>query len=95
MLVLKLELHDASKGGAVSELGRLVIANTGQGDLVYGDYRVALGEGGRDPHAILETPQKTGQVHDHPRKESAWALVAKALCSLGFARARGRRDACE
>jgi hypothetical protein len=89
MLVVKLELHDANMGGAVSELGRVVIANTGTGDPVYGDYVVAVGSGGQDPHSILQTPQKRGHVHDHPRlKASAWALVAKALQSVGFARAR-------
>ncbi len=86
MLVLKLELHDANKGGAVSELGRLVIANVG-GDKAYGDYRVALGEPGRNPHLILEKPQKEGQVHDHPRLTApVWSLVAKALRSVGVER---------
>ena len=92
MLLVKLEFHNANKGGAVTELGRVVIVNAGTGDAVYGDYRVALGEAGRDPHQILEAPQKASQVHDHPRKEGAWKLVAKALCSLGFGRVRGRRE---
>ena len=98
MLVVKLELHDATRGGAVSELGRVVIANVGSGDMLYGDYNVALGEPGRDPHAILASPQKKGQVHDYERmKESAWSLVAKALRSVGVekmmrSRRRGHDD---
>ncbi len=91
MLVIKVELHNANKGGAVSELGRLVIANVG-GDKVFGDYKVALGEGGRDPHAILNAPQKAGQVHDHPRlSASVWVLVAKALRSCGVERGMAPR----
>lgn len=92
MLVVRLEHHDPDKGGAVSELGRMVIANV-HGDHVHADYVACIGEAGRDPHEILQTPQKSGQVHDHPRQSaSAWTLVSKALVSVGFGRVKGRRE---
>ena len=90
MLVVRLELHDP-KRQSVKELGKLVI-DEARGDDVHADYVAALGEVEQTPLQVLAAPRRHGQVHDHPRKESAWALVATALRSLGFGRVRGRRE---
>jgi hypothetical protein len=93
MLVVRLELHDPRRQ-SVQELGQLVITES-RGDQSYADYVAALGEADQTPHAALTAPRKRSQVHDHPRSESGWTLVAKALRSLGFAGAKGRRSECE
>lgn len=89
MLVVKLEDH-SPKTGKVRELSRIVIDEC-RGDHCYADYIVALGEDAA-PLAILEAPRKRGHVHDFARGEPWWALVAKALRSMGFGRVRGRRE---
>jgi hypothetical protein len=91
MIVVKIELHPAS-GGPAQELGRMVIANTG-GNREIGEYTVrsrtweSMVEEPDQPSTrrVWDSPELEGSVKGYPRLTAPiWALVARALGSLGF-----------
>lgn len=85
MLVLKLELHKFGNGEIV-ELGRMIIANDGGGDMHTGNYDVRLGRKGCQDHRQIYTkPVRQGRVENHKRlAENVWSLVGKALRAINF-----------
>lgn len=87
MIVVRVELHSAVTG-AVTELARMVIDNTG-GTHTQGDYRVRTLTG-RDRDALdrawqNKTITREGEVTKHNRLSlHVWHLVAKALKSVRY-----------
>lgn len=90
MLVAILEYHDASKGGRVTELGRVLIANDATGTPELGNYVVRAGGepfSGYDAFRnenVWRRPRQIAEVKNHARNLPAWKLVARALDALGF-----------
>lgn len=79
MIVVKIELHSAVTG-RMSEIGRLLIMNTGTGSRRAGNYLVQVLRKG-SPGRV----QRSGRVESHPRlSASVWMLVRKALEATGF-----------
>lgn len=86
MLVIKIELHSAITG-AVSEIGRMNIANEGTGTAQRGDYKVQVirrsaptDKGFWDYNASNVT--RTGEVKNYPRLSyNVWRLITRALLS--------------
>jgi hypothetical protein len=95
MIVVKIELHSAITR-EVTQLGQMVIANTGKGTRSRGNYTVKQARKDRlivqslpdgslayDEKAYLN-PQRSGEVLDHARlAKPVWNLVFKALKALG------------
>lgn len=95
MIVVKLELHSAVTK-EVTQLGQIVIANTGKGSRTRGNYTVRQARKDRlialtlpdgslayDEKAYLN-PQRQGEVLDHARlAKPVWNLIFKALKALG------------
>lgn len=97
MIVVRMELHSAVTG-QVTELGQLVIANTGTGTRTKGNYEVRQSRKGKpfvklpegkidlsayDSEAYTK-PVRGGHVQGHPRlTKPVWNLLYKALVALG------------
>ncbi len=84
MIVVTVELHSAITG-KVSVIGRTIIHNVGtSADGRLGDYQVAVANR-RDAtglRAILQRPQRRGEVRQYPRLSyNVWRLVIRALRS--------------
>jgi hypothetical protein len=87
MLVVKVELHDANTG-KVSELSRMLIANTCAGSEELGDYAVWLARKGQKRNdLVVARCERRGDVTGHRRlTEPVWQLVRKAIEAVGFVR---------
>lgn len=87
MIVVRVELHSAVTG-KVTELARAHIANIG-GTNTLGDYSITTLRGRSAADLDRRVPQRSGKVSGHPRlSEHVWHLVAKALTSVGYGKAR-------
>lgn len=86
MIVLKLELHSAVTG-KVTEIGRTIIANDGNGSASRGNYICKVGRKQPDGteyqnSKIWKDPLRIGTVEDYPRLSyNVWRLVIRALKS--------------
>lgn len=86
MIVVRVELHSAVTG-QVTEIGKMIISNDGtSNDPDVGSYDVRLGRrGDTDIMKVYHHPQREGRVVGHQRlKKPVWALVSRALASVGF-----------
>lgn len=82
MIVVKIELHSAITG-KVSTIGKMVIDNIG-GTKQRGNYRVRVGNknDADNLRAVMQRPQRTGEVTDYPRLSyNVWRLIARSLLS--------------
>ena len=84
MIVVKIELHSAITK-QVTTIGQMVIDNVG-GTQAQGDYRVRVGNrrhaGENDIRAIMERPQRRGEVKGYPRLSyNVWRLISRAILS--------------
>ena len=88
MIVVRVELHSAITR-KITEIARFDIWNTGTGSTERGDYSCASFIG-RDRESLAQRRKnRTGSVPDHPRlREHVLNLVAKALLSMGYGKAR-------
>lgn len=88
MLRIKVELVPFGNEEWAKEIGRIKIGNDGTGNSQVGNYDVILYQEDLVAEAIEADPVGTIEnivhVKDHHRKQSVWALVAKALKELGF-----------
>ncbi len=84
MLVVRVELHSAVTG-AVTELARMDIVNTGGGTAQRGEYITQVFRG-RDRAALNKRKvQREGRVNNWPRLQlHVWNLVAVALRNMGY-----------
>lgn len=85
MLVVTIELYSAV-AHRVTLLHRGIIANTGTGTEMLGEYDAAFG--GREqerPQAIMQNPERRSVVREFPRKRlNAWHLLSNALIMAGY-----------
>ena len=89
MLRVRIELckHGDERPGAVTEIGRMYIANTGEGDPERGHYVVGVCRRGtvsvpRPVNPSGATPTRHGEVRGYNRKGyNVWRLVARAVLS--------------
>jgi hypothetical protein len=86
MLVVKIEICPKGSLYGAREIGRMYIANTGEGTPDRGDYQVAVcRKGSKDvPRFLAAGPRaaRYGDVRDYPRKGyNVWRLVSRALRS--------------
>ena len=86
MIVLKLELHSAITG-KVTEIGRTIIANDGQGSAKRGNYICKVARKQKDGTTYdnkrtWTDPIRQGEVKDYPRLSyNVWRLVIRSLLS--------------
>lgn len=79
MIVVRVELHSAITK-KVTEIGRAVIFNKGDGTERRGNYKTLTFRKG-STKSIL----RTGDVEDYPRmSKSVWCLVARALAAMDY-----------
>lgn len=77
MIIVKIELHSALTG-EVTEIGRMRVANTGEGTKERGEYLVKVMRRG-----TIDVVRALGVVSNHPRlSASVWSLVRKAIESV-------------
>jgi len=96
MIVVKIELWPFGSPLKREELGRMYIANRGDGSAKRGNYDVAVCRKGSravpqpiDPNGPVTT--RVGAVFDYPRQaHNVWRLIARAVLSA-FPEERGRR----
>lgn len=87
MLVIKIEMWPGGSFSRRREIGRMYIANTGEGTLDRGEYVAKVCRKGShesdDPRHFEKGPfTRTGEVKDYPRKSyNVWRLVTRALKS--------------
>jgi hypothetical protein len=84
VLVIKIELHSAITG-AVTEIGRMNLANDGHGTAELGHYKAQVLRRGNSEPGWEENKNKitrTGAVDNYPRQAyNVWRLVLRALKS--------------
>jgi len=83
MIVVRVELHSAVTG-KVTELARMLVANTGTGTAARGNYRARTLRGRSRTDLDRGTVQREGLIEGHPRRLHVWRLVARALARLGY-----------
>ena len=88
MIVVRVELHSAISH-RVTELGRMVIANDGEGTYKKGNYwgKALRGRNKRiEGPELLTTPAiREGEVKNYARQtQHVWNLVAKMLSDMGY-----------
>mgnify|MGYP001046820414 CR=1 FL=1 len=84
MIIVRVELHSAITG-RVTELARMMIANTGGGSASRGDYTVETYRGRDSVSLAKRNIQRSGKVHNYPRQAiHVWHLVARALLVTNY-----------
>jgi len=86
MIIVRVELHSAITG-AVTELARMQVANTGTGSDRIGDYDACTYRGRNAETLSRGQVQRRGQVIGFPRQAlHVWNLIADALANMGYGR---------
>ncbi len=84
MLVITVALHSAIDG-RITEIAKMKLWNTGEGDLNTGNYKGETYRGRDEAAFWAEKVQRTGAVDNYPRlKKHVWNLVAKMLTAMGY-----------
>jgi hypothetical protein len=92
MIIVRVELHSAITG-KVTELARMMIANTGAGSATRGDYTVETYRGRDSVSLAKRIVQRAGAVTNYPRQAiHVWHLVARALHATKYIGAEALPD---
>lgn len=101
MIVVKIELWPLGREAKMIEIGRMYIANDGEGSQDRGHYDVAVCRRGTTavPGTLSPTgprPTRTGRVENYPRLAyNVWRLIARALLSAFPEERMGKHGAVE
>lgn len=107
MITVKIELWPLGSEVRAKEIGRMYIANDGEGTADRGNYRVAVcrrgttavprelyGDDAQAEAALSKAPKatRTGEVRGYPRLAyNVWRLIARALLSAFPEEAKGEK----
>ncbi len=84
MLVIKIELWSAITGKK-TELARMHICNTGEGDKEHGNYIGKTFRGRSKKQLDKMTVSRSGEISNWSRqRNNVWKLIAKMLNQMGY-----------